>query len=179
MQAGRGNFNPDSGWQVEADDVDIVVRKISVGQPHRAISLTGSPCPTVACNGPGTVAHDLARPCSTTALLRIDHLSGRIFVAAEVTSTIEGPHAACFRQSDHSRYASPTVRASASHTSLNRTCPAGLPQSDRRASGNAASRYNRSLHARGCIAHLHQVRSGVSRRSLRVEAVPDSSARAR
>jgi 2-methylaconitate cis-trans-isomerase PrpF len=73
-----------SGDTLAADAVDIVARMISVGQPHRAVPLTGALCLAVACRVPGSVAHDLVRQGDPTRPVRIGHPSGSILVAAEV-----------------------------------------------------------------------------------------------
>jgi 2-methylaconitate cis-trans-isomerase PrpF len=89
-----------SGRTMAADEVDIVARMISVGQPHRAVPLTGALCLAVACRVPGTVAHELVRPGDVTQPVRIGHPSGSILVAAEVTAGNDGyhvPYATVFR----------------------------------------------------------------------------------
>jgi 2-methylaconitate isomerase len=89
-----------SGETLAADAVDIVARMISVGQPHRAVPLTGALCLAVACRVPGSVAHDLVRQGDLTRPVRIGHPSGSILVAAEVTQDGNGlrvPFATVFR----------------------------------------------------------------------------------
>lgn len=86
-----------SGRTLPADQSDIVARMISVGQPHRAIPLTGALCLAVACRIPGTTAHALARPSDASAPLRIAHPSGTIMVAAQVRPDLTVPHATVFR----------------------------------------------------------------------------------
>ena len=89
-----------SGAALPAGEVDIVVRMMSVGQPHRAVPITGALCLAVACRLPGSVAHDLVRPRDPSAPLRIGHPSGTILVAAEVLPLGEGwqvPSATVFR----------------------------------------------------------------------------------
>lgn len=63
-------------------DMDIGVRMISVGQPHRAVPITGAVCLAVAARVPGTIAQQLCR--STSGPIRIGHPSGSIMVDAEV-----------------------------------------------------------------------------------------------
>ncbi|HTW83573.1 MAG TPA: PrpF domain-containing protein [Candidatus Sulfotelmatobacter sp.] len=72
------------GRTLRADDADVVARTISVGQPHRAIPLTGALCLAVAARVPGSIAHALARATAPDAPLRIAHPSGTIIVAADV-----------------------------------------------------------------------------------------------
>ena len=82
-----------SGAKVAARDVDIVVRMISVGQPHRATPLTGALCLAAACRIPGTVAYDLLEPAARSGDLRIGHPSGIVNVAATVeTDADDGVH---------------------------------------------------------------------------------------
>jgi 2-methylaconitate cis-trans-isomerase PrpF len=63
--------------------VDLTVRMISNGQPHRALPLTGSLCVAVACAIPGTIPHRLVRR-DRGASLRLGMPSGVIQVDAEV-----------------------------------------------------------------------------------------------
>ena len=89
-----------SGRVVPAGDADIVVRSVSVGQPHRAIPITVALCVAVACRTPGTVAYDLVRKTSASDPIRIAHPSGSILVAAEVKEaggTIAVPYATVYR----------------------------------------------------------------------------------
>ncbi len=89
-----------SGRSLGADEVDILCRMISVGQPHRAIPLTGSLCLAVACRVPGSLAHSLARPGAPDAPIRIGHPSGVILVSAAVEvqdGASRVPYATVFR----------------------------------------------------------------------------------
>jgi 2-methylaconitate cis-trans-isomerase PrpF len=82
-----------SGAKVPAQDVDIIVRMISVGQPHRATPLTGALCLAAACRIPGSVAYDLLPVGARTGDLRIGHPSGIVRVAAAVeTDADDGVH---------------------------------------------------------------------------------------
>jgi 2-methylaconitate isomerase len=70
---------------VEADAMDIAVRMISVGQPHRAVPLTGAMCLAVATRIEGSIPHRLARRPRTPADdIRIAQPSGLTVVAATV-----------------------------------------------------------------------------------------------
>jgi 2-methylaconitate cis-trans-isomerase PrpF len=87
------------GRTLPADAVDVVARMLSVGQPHRAIPLTGALCLAVATRVPGSVAHALVRAGATTTV-RIGHPSGSILVDADVDSdgdTLRVRSAAVFR----------------------------------------------------------------------------------
>jgi len=89
-----------SGRPMAADSTDIIVRAISVGQPHRAVPLTLALCLAVACRIPGTVAHRLVRAGPSSAAVRIGHPSGSMLVAAAVTETGDGydvPFATIYR----------------------------------------------------------------------------------
>ena len=79
---------------------------ISVGQPHRAVPLTGALCLAVACRVPGSVAHDLVRQGDLTRPVRIGHPSGSILVAAEVTQHEEGFRVRQFFMRDYAEEAS-------------------------------------------------------------------------
>ena len=71
-----------SGLELAAADFDIGIRMISVGQPHRAVPITGAICLAVAARVPGSLAEGLARP--TPGPLRIAHASGTTLVDARV-----------------------------------------------------------------------------------------------
>ena len=89
-----------SGRMMRADQMDIAARMISVGQPHRAVPLTGALCLAVACRVPGTVAHALVRADDPGKPVRIGHASGSLLVAAEVTTSnaaVIVPFATVFR----------------------------------------------------------------------------------
>lgn len=75
-----------SGRRIAEDEMDLAVRMISVGQPHRALPVTGALALGVACRLPGSLAHELYR--DRPGQVRLGHPSGIITVDAEVT---EGP----------------------------------------------------------------------------------------
>lgn len=73
---------PTLSGTLAAADHDLAVRMISVGQPHRAVPITGAICLGVAARVPGTIA---ARLCtSSDGPIRIGHASGTTVVDAEV-----------------------------------------------------------------------------------------------
>ncbi len=80
-----------SGRGLDASDMDIAVRMISVGQPHRATPLTGALCLAVATRVPGSIPNKLARaaPAEGSAI-RIGHPSGLTLVDAKVESRGNG-----------------------------------------------------------------------------------------
>lgn len=76
-------FNSLSGQAYMVADSDILVRMISVGQPHRAVPLTGGLCLGVACRLPGTLAQGLLPP-GHDGTIRIGHASGILLVDAQL-----------------------------------------------------------------------------------------------
>jgi 2-methylaconitate cis-trans-isomerase PrpF len=88
-----------SGRELGAAEVDILVRMISVGQPHRAVPITGALCLAAACRVEGSIAHRLARATGTGGI-RIGHPSGVVLVDAAArrgAAGIEVPHASVYR----------------------------------------------------------------------------------
>jgi 2-methylaconitate isomerase len=74
-----------AGEQLEAESMDIAVRMLSMGRPHRAVPLTGAMCLAVAARIEGSVVHRLARAAeSGDADLRVAHPSGVTPVSARV-----------------------------------------------------------------------------------------------
>lgn len=74
-----------SGRKLAAEDMDIAVRVISNGQPHRATPLTGALCLATATRLVGSIPHELARRAQAAdAPIRIGHPSGLIVVDAKV-----------------------------------------------------------------------------------------------
>ncbi|HST74412.1 MAG TPA: PrpF domain-containing protein [Acetobacteraceae bacterium] len=99
MLAAPAEFRTLSGRVLTPGDTDILVRMISVGQPHRAVPLTGALCLAVACRVPGSIPHRLAG-AGRNGDLRIGHASGVVLVAADARITasgIEVPYATVYR----------------------------------------------------------------------------------
>jgi 2-methylaconitate cis-trans-isomerase PrpF len=71
-----------SGRTLSADEMDVAVRMISVGQPHRAVPITGAVCLAVAARVPGSIPAQLC--ASSEGPIRIGHASGTILVDATV-----------------------------------------------------------------------------------------------
>jgi 2-methylaconitate cis-trans-isomerase PrpF len=71
-----------SGEILAAADHNIAIRMISVGQPHRAVPITGAIGLAIACRIPGTIAHRLCALASGP--IRIGHASGTTQVDASV-----------------------------------------------------------------------------------------------
>jgi 2-methylaconitate isomerase len=76
-----------SGRELGATDADIWVRMISVGQPHRAVPVTGAICLAVAVRVPGSIP---ARLTNQTGPIRIAHPSGVTLVDAAVSASGAG-----------------------------------------------------------------------------------------
>jgi 2-methylaconitate cis-trans-isomerase PrpF len=90
-----------AGEPLHADAADLTVRMISIGQPHRAVPLTGAMCLAVASRLEGSIVHRLARPAgSPETPVRIAQPSGVTVVAAAVrrqASTWVADHATVYR----------------------------------------------------------------------------------
>ncbi len=69
-----------TGETMPPDAMDILVRMISVGQPHRAVPLTGALCLAVATQIPGTIPAEVCRP--GRAQVRVAQASGLTVVEA-------------------------------------------------------------------------------------------------
>jgi 2-methylaconitate isomerase len=80
-----------AGDRIAADAADLTVRMISIGQPHRAVPLTGAMCLAVASRLPGSIAHRVARASSSSAEpVRIAQPSGLTVVGAAVRRSNDG-----------------------------------------------------------------------------------------
>lgn len=77
-----------SGHALTAADIDIAIRMISIGQPHRAVPITGAICLAIAARVPGSLPHRLCRAASGP--IRIGHPSGTILVDAAVSKDAHG-----------------------------------------------------------------------------------------
>jgi 2-methylaconitate isomerase len=90
-----------AGDRISADGADLTVRMISVGQPHRAVPLTGGMCLAVASRLTGSIAHRVARPPSSSDQpVRIAQPSGLTVVGAAVRHSADGwiaDHATAYR----------------------------------------------------------------------------------
>jgi 2-methylaconitate isomerase len=71
-----------SGRDLATSDADIWIRMISVGQPHRAVPITGAICLAVAARIPGSIPAGLSR---AEGPIRIAHPSGVTLVDARVS----------------------------------------------------------------------------------------------
>ncbi|ORY18765.1 PrpF protein-domain-containing protein [Clohesyomyces aquaticus] len=90
-----------SGETIKSASVDIVVRFISDGQPHRAIPLTAALTTAVAAKLPGTIVEQLLAPEPIVDdAITIGHASGRIQVNANMIrsgSELEPESASVYR----------------------------------------------------------------------------------
>jgi 2-methylaconitate cis-trans-isomerase PrpF len=80
-----------AGERLAARDADVTVRMISIGQPHRAVPLTGAMCLAVAARIDGTVVNRIARPSASPGdPVRIAQPSGVTVVGAAVRHDGDG-----------------------------------------------------------------------------------------
>lgn len=77
-------YTTSSGGPVEADDIDIVVRAISMRTTHRTVPGTVAMCLAVAAQIEGTVVHEVVRPRDTQST-RLGHPAGIMAVGATVS----------------------------------------------------------------------------------------------
>jgi 2-methylaconitate cis-trans-isomerase PrpF len=76
-----------AGESLPADSLDVLVRMISIGQPHRAVPLTGAMCLAVAAKIRGTLVNRVASNTeSSDGRVRIAQPSGLTVVGASVRS---------------------------------------------------------------------------------------------
>ena len=73
------------GSTLGREAMDLSVRMISMGQPHRAVPLTGGMCLAVAANLAGSLVHRLSRP-GASGDIRLGTPSGAIPIGAKVNS---------------------------------------------------------------------------------------------
>jgi 2-methylaconitate cis-trans-isomerase PrpF len=73
------DYRTTTGATVEARDIELVGRLMSMQHPHRAYMMTGGIATAVAALIPGTLVHAVARPATVEAgrrIVRIGHPSG-------------------------------------------------------------------------------------------------------
>lgn len=75
------------GRRYQKADYHIAVRIVSMGNMHRAVTLTGAMCVATAVRIPGTIAHDIARASDTTL---VGNPSGLLPVEAKIRETCQG-----------------------------------------------------------------------------------------
>ena len=86
MICASGDAPTISGRPLTAAEADIGIRMISVGQPHRAVPITGAICLAVAARVPGSIPHRLC--AAGSGPIRIGHASGTTVVDADVTDGV-------------------------------------------------------------------------------------------
>lgn len=87
-----------SGEVIQGNTVDLVVRALSVGQPHRAVPITVALAIAAAANIEGSTVH--ANASSERAVpdgITIGHSSGKIIVGAKFDGKGSLTHATVFR----------------------------------------------------------------------------------
>jgi 2-methylaconitate cis-trans-isomerase PrpF len=73
-----------SGDEIESNTVDLVVRALSVGQPHRAVPITVAMAVAAAANLEGsTVAQNVSSERVDSSGITLGHSSGKILVGAK------------------------------------------------------------------------------------------------
>ena len=83
MVCGPRSMRTLSGDALSEQAMDICVRMISVGQPHRAIPITGAVCLAIAARLPGSIPQRVCNALSGP--IRIGHASGTLLVDAQVS----------------------------------------------------------------------------------------------
>ncbi|KAH8811624.1 PrpF protein [Xylogone sp. PMI_703] len=87
-----------SGETIQENEVDLVVRALSVGQPHRAVPITVAMAIAAAANLKGSTVNEVVSENRTDAEgITLGHSSGRIVVGAEFNSNRELTQATVFR----------------------------------------------------------------------------------
>ncbi|MDQ8728279.1 PrpF domain-containing protein [Bradyrhizobium sp. LHD-71] len=89
-----------SGRMIEAADMSLAIRMISIGQPHRAVPITGATCLAIAVRIVGSLPHALARPGDGP--IAVAHPSGITIVDAAVENAddparVRAIHGAVYR----------------------------------------------------------------------------------
>ncbi len=77
-----------TGDILPAAETDLVVRMISIGQPHQAVPLTGGLCLAVATKLPGSIPNEVCRDGADQ--VRVAQASGLTVVEADVIKTADG-----------------------------------------------------------------------------------------
>jgi 2-methylaconitate cis-trans-isomerase PrpF len=87
-----GNFTALDGRRYESASYHISVRIVSMGNVHRAVTLTGAMCLAAAARIPGTIAHELAVAGEPTL---VGNPAGLLPVEADVRARSVGYEALC------------------------------------------------------------------------------------
>ena len=78
-----------SGEQIQAEDMDICARVISVFKCHKAIPLTAASATAVAAALPGSVVQKVMAPGISTENVRIGHPSGIMTMCPEIEQDVD------------------------------------------------------------------------------------------
>lgn len=90
LVAAPQSFRDIQGERVEAEDVDICARALSMGRVHRALPLTLSMCVATACQIEGSVPALVAAQIADGVDVRIGNPSGVIAAGADVSGNGNG-----------------------------------------------------------------------------------------
>ena len=87
-----------SGDIIQGNTIDLVVRALSVGQPHRAVPITLALATAAAANLEGSVVHaNVSSERVDPDGITLGHSSGKIMVGAEFDDSRSLTHATVFR----------------------------------------------------------------------------------
>ena len=87
-----------SGKRVDEGTMDLVVRAMSVGQPHRAVPITVALALAAAANLKGSTVHDVTSPGRVDSEgITLGHPSGKIVVGAKFDGGGKLEHATVYR----------------------------------------------------------------------------------
>jgi 2-methylaconitate cis-trans-isomerase PrpF len=79
------------GAMVEAEDVDLVVRMLSMGRTHRTLAMTAAICTAAAAAMTGTVVHDVTWPGALgLRQVRLGHAAGTLPIEVDVWRRDDG-----------------------------------------------------------------------------------------
>ncbi|MCB2361103.1 2-methylaconitate cis-trans isomerase PrpF family protein [Clostridium estertheticum] len=75
-----------SGIKRNKENMDVIVRMMSMQKPHKAIAITGAVCITVAANIEGTIVSKIVKSNNNNNKLKIAHSGGIMETVANVNS---------------------------------------------------------------------------------------------
>jgi 2-methylaconitate cis-trans-isomerase PrpF len=79
------------GAMVQAEDVDLVVRMLSMGRTHRTLAMTAAICTAAAAAMTGTVVHDVDWPgAQGPRHVRLGHAAGNLPINVDVCRRDDG-----------------------------------------------------------------------------------------
>lgn len=87
-----------SGERIDGSSIDLVIRALSVGQPHRAVPITVALATAAAANIKGSVVHaNVSEHLVDSDGITLGHSSGKIMVGAKFDAHGSLTHATVFR----------------------------------------------------------------------------------